>query len=104
MIIVGVDYINASYIKGYEGKCSYIATASPVNEQHATQFWQMVYEQKVSQIVMVTFHVLFYNTLFKVSYVVELLVAFYVMISLLHELFLVTFLLDLLLLALLMYL
>lgn len=48
-----MDYINASLIMGYGNNCSYIATASPFNEECAMQFWQMVYEQDVSQIVMV---------------------------------------------------
>ncbi|KAF6030523.1 hypothetical protein EB796_011174 [Bugula neritina] len=51
---LGTDYINATHIKGYNDKCSYIATTSPFNEESALQFWQMIYEQKVTHIVMMT--------------------------------------------------
>ncbi|XP_067943347.1 receptor-type tyrosine-protein phosphatase mu-like [Watersipora subatra] len=51
---LGVDYINATHITGYANKSSYIATTSPFNEECALQFWQMIYDQKVSQIVMMT--------------------------------------------------
>ena len=52
----GRDYINASYIDGYTNKKNkYIATMSPFNEDCVIQFWQMVYEQNVSKIIMVRY-------------------------------------------------
>ncbi|XP_044729412.1 phosphatidylinositol phosphatase PTPRQ [Chrysoperla carnea] len=47
------DYINASYIKGYSSDVEYIATQGP-KEETIDDFWQMVYENDVKQIVMVT--------------------------------------------------
>lgn len=64
-VCLGKDYINASLINGYANKCSYIATTSPFNEECTIQFWQMIYEQKVSQIVMV---MLLHN--FNITYVI----------------------------------
>jgi len=53
LFVSGVDYINASYIDGYNKKNSYIATASPYSDECIMQFWQMIWEQNVQQIVMV---------------------------------------------------
>ncbi|XP_070570607.1 uncharacterized protein [Ptychodera flava] len=47
------DYINASYIAGSHGPCSYIAAQSPL-EETVDDFWRMVWQEKVSTIVMMT--------------------------------------------------
>lgn len=60
-LYLDVDYINASYIDGYSRKHSYIATTSPFSEECTYQFWQMIYEQNVSQIVMVCVELVVYT-------------------------------------------
>eukprot|EP00184_Porphyridium_aerugineum_P005999 CAMPEP_0184693164 /NCGR_PEP_ID=MMETSP0313-20130426/1442_1 /TAXON_ID=2792 /ORGANISM="Porphyridium aerugineum, Strain SAG 1380-2" /LENGTH=487 /DNA_ID=CAMNT_0027151155 /DNA_START=547 /DNA_END=2010 /DNA_ORIENTATION=+ len=47
------DYINASYIEGVPTEISYIAAQSPLPSTFG-HFWQMVWEQGVSVIVMLT--------------------------------------------------
>ncbi|XP_031563928.1 receptor-type tyrosine-protein phosphatase F-like [Actinia tenebrosa] len=48
------DYINASYIRGYEGRhISYIASQGPV-ERSVVDFWRMIWQEKTSVIVMLT--------------------------------------------------
>ncbi|KAI6652633.1 Receptor-type tyrosine-protein phosphatase delta isoform X12 [Oopsacas minuta] len=47
------DYINASFIDGADKKNAYIATQGPT-ESTLEDFWQMVYEQHVQSLVMVT--------------------------------------------------
>uniref|UniRef100_UPI00358F9DC4 receptor-type tyrosine-protein phosphatase O-like isoform X2 n=1 Tax=Myxine glutinosa TaxID=7769 RepID=UPI00358F9DC4 len=47
------DYINASYVKGKSGANHYIATQGPLPCTQA-HFWQMVWEQQVSIIIMLT--------------------------------------------------
>ncbi|KTG34370.1 hypothetical protein cypCar_00036171 [Cyprinus carpio] len=47
------DYINASFIEGYQEPKKYIAAQGPKDET-VCDFWQMVWEQKSSIIVMVT--------------------------------------------------
>ncbi|XP_056885193.1 receptor-type tyrosine-protein phosphatase H-like isoform X4 [Takifugu flavidus] len=47
------DYINASYMPGYNSKREYIATQGPLSST-LNDFWQMVWEQRVNGIVMVT--------------------------------------------------
>lgn len=53
-MLVGIDYINASYIDGHKRSNAYICTTSPFNESCCLQFWQMIYEQNVTVIAMVT--------------------------------------------------
>ena len=48
----GSDYINASYVGGFNGKKDYIATQGPLPET-MSDFWKMVWEQHCSAIVMV---------------------------------------------------
>ncbi|XP_052763723.1 receptor-type tyrosine-protein phosphatase S-like [Mya arenaria] len=50
------DYINASYIDGYRKRNAYIATLGPMAKQLSDfgQFWQMVWQQEVEKIVMLT--------------------------------------------------
>ncbi|GLV35403.1 Protein tyrosine phosphatase 52F [Carabus blaptoides fortunei] len=47
------DYINASYIQGYSGNNEYIAAQGPT-EATCPAFWQMILEQNVRVIVMLT--------------------------------------------------
>nr|XP_018668384.1 tyrosine-protein phosphatase non-receptor type 18-like isoform X7 [Ciona intestinalis] len=46
------DYINASFIKGTDGKNSYIASQGPLPHT-VTDFWRMLWEYRISTIVMV---------------------------------------------------
>ncbi|PIK46839.1 putative receptor-type tyrosine-protein phosphatase T isoform X2 [Apostichopus japonicus] len=47
------DYINASYIDGYKAPKKFIATQGP-NEASLVDFWQMVWQENVATIVMLT--------------------------------------------------
>ena len=47
----GSDYINASFIHGYNKQNAYIAAQSPYNIASMSDFWYMVFASKCSQIV-----------------------------------------------------
>ncbi|XP_071483405.1 receptor-type tyrosine-protein phosphatase epsilon-like [Diadema antillarum] len=47
------DYINANHIPGFSQGCSYIASQGP-NVASASDFWRMVWQEKIDTIVMVT--------------------------------------------------
>ncbi|KAK3591264.1 hypothetical protein CHS0354_010629 [Potamilus streckersoni] len=47
------DYVNASYIDGYNSPKAYIASQGP-NKAMLVDFWRMVWQQKVCKIVMLT--------------------------------------------------
>ncbi|XP_046583116.1 receptor-type tyrosine-protein phosphatase mu-like [Haliotis rubra] len=49
----GEDYINANYITGYDDTAQYIATQGP-KPTTITDFWRMVWQEDVTQIVMLT--------------------------------------------------
>jgi protein tyrosine phosphatase len=51
----GSAYINANFVKGYEGQPrAYIATQAPM-ENTVDDFWSMIMEQNVSVVIMVTY-------------------------------------------------
>lgn len=45
------DYINASFVDGYIRRKAYICAQSPFNAATASDFWAMVYQCNVAQIV-----------------------------------------------------
>ncbi|KAL3880532.1 hypothetical protein ACJMK2_032766 [Sinanodonta woodiana] len=47
------DYINASHIKGFEGRRSYIAAQGPITKT-VGDFWWMVWQERIKCIVMLT--------------------------------------------------
>ncbi|WAR16066.1 PTPRT-like protein, partial [Mya arenaria] len=50
------DYINANYIDGFNERNAYIASLGPMSKQMGDfgMFWNMIWQQKVEKIVMVT--------------------------------------------------
>lgn len=51
--IVGSDYINADFVEGYKGRKLYICAQGPMANT-VSDFWRMIYEHKVSVVVMLT--------------------------------------------------
>lgn len=49
----GSDYINANFVEGYKGRKLYICAQGPL-EKTVSDFWWMIYEQKITVIVMLT--------------------------------------------------
>ena len=47
------EYINASYIDGYQRPRAFIAAQGPLGRTRPA-FWRMVWEQRVTTIVMIT--------------------------------------------------
>ena len=47
------EYINASFIDGYQRPRAFIATQGPLMRTRGA-FWRMVWEQRVTTIVMIT--------------------------------------------------
>ncbi|VDQ12056.1 unnamed protein product [Trichobilharzia regenti] len=48
------DYINASFIDGYMRRRAYIAAQSPFDMCTAHDFWLMIFQRNIAQIVMLT--------------------------------------------------
>ncbi|XP_025107933.1 tyrosine-protein phosphatase non-receptor type 3-like [Pomacea canaliculata] len=49
--VEATDYINASYIQGYQDRNTYIATQGP-RDNTVSDFWRMVWQEQITQIVM----------------------------------------------------
>uniref|UniRef100_A0A183IE11 protein-tyrosine-phosphatase n=1 Tax=Soboliphyme baturini TaxID=241478 RepID=A0A183IE11_9BILA len=49
----GSDYINANFVQGYKGRKVFIAAQGPTQDT-VNDFWQMIWEQNVSLLIMVT--------------------------------------------------
>ena len=45
------DYINANFIQGYKKKDAYIAGSSPFNDITVADFWYMIYQYNIEQVV-----------------------------------------------------
>lgn len=50
---IGSDYINADFVEGYRGRKLFICAQGPLSHTVA-DFWRMIYEHKVSVVVMLT--------------------------------------------------
>ncbi|XP_070193914.1 receptor-type tyrosine-protein phosphatase epsilon-like [Littorina saxatilis] len=50
---LATDYVNASYIRGYKSEKDYIAAQGP-NDKSPGDFWRMVWQEGITQIVMLT--------------------------------------------------
>ncbi|XP_025108251.1 receptor-type tyrosine-protein phosphatase kappa-like [Pomacea canaliculata] len=50
---INTDYINASYVRGYQGEKAYIATQGP-RSSTVDDLWWMVWQENVTQIIMLT--------------------------------------------------
>lgn len=48
------DYINANYVDGYIRRRAYIVAQSPFDASGARDFWLMIFQQNIGQIVMLT--------------------------------------------------
>ncbi|XP_076372995.1 tyrosine-protein phosphatase 69D-like [Tachypleus tridentatus] len=51
--IKGSDYINANFVEGYHGRKMFICTQGPL-EHTVVDFWKMIWEHKVTVVVMLT--------------------------------------------------
>ena len=51
--LISSDYINANFVEGYKGRKLYISSQGPL-DRTVTDFWRMIYQHKVSVVVMLT--------------------------------------------------
>ncbi|XP_062576984.1 receptor-type tyrosine-protein phosphatase C-like, partial [Saccostrea cucullata] len=48
------DYINASFINGFEKERKYIAAQGPFNHETTVLFWEMIWQYNISRVLMLT--------------------------------------------------